>query len=240
MQENYSDYKHFISLGANCFVAEDLKLLGFRDCSYPFDWLFADDFSGVISAIENDFSDFLSYNALLQHEDNKSRYYNKIYRFSFFHDFNKYESLKSQLASVQEKYNRRICRFKNDICEPTVFFRYIISKKDVEFIVNNYKKINTIIKSFCPQNRIIYISHHEDLLNLPIDIYITEKDEGDWITRTPLIKNTTLENNLKNTVFENKESNKQFSQKVRHRFSLERFFRRFFKKDYIHSEIYKQ
>lgn len=125
--QNINEFKHFVSLGANCYVAEDLKKLGLRNCSYPFDWLFFTDFECTVSLIENDFKDFLSYNALMQHDDNKNRYYNSIYRFSFFHDFNKYESLKAQLPFVSEKYNRRINRFKKDIREPTLFFRYIIS-----------------------------------------------------------------------------------------------------------------
>ncbi len=237
--QNFNDYKHFISLGANCYVSEDLKKLGLRDCSYPFDWLFSDDFFGIISAIENNFSDFLSYNVLLQHNDNKSRYYNSTYKFSFFHDFNKFQSLKSQLSLVQKKYTRRINRFKNDICEPTLFFRYIISKKDINYITDNYQKIDSFIKSFCPSNRIIYISHDKDLSDLPIDIYIVEKDIGDWITRTPLLKNTVLSNMLQNTFIDKKETNKTFSQKPHKKFSLERTIRRFFKKEYVHSKIYK-
>ncbi len=233
------NYKHFVSLGANCFVSEDLKRLGLRDCAYPFDWLFAFDFSGVISAIENNFSDFLSYDVLYQHNDNRGRYYNNIYKFSFFHDFNKFQSLKSQLSSVQEKYKRRINRFENDICEPTLFFRYIISKNDINYITDNYKKIDSFIKSFCPLNHIIYISHYKELSDLPIDIYIVEKDTGDWITRTPLLKNTVLENKLRNVFFEKKESNKMFSQKSHKEFSLERTIRRLFKKDYVHSKVYK-
>ena len=234
------NYRHFVSLGANCFVSEDLKKLGLRDCSYPFDWLFADDFSGVISAIENNFSDFLSYDVLLQHNDNRNRYYNSIYKFSFFHDFNKFQSLKSQLSSVQEKYARRIKRFKNDICEPTLFFRYVISKNDISYLTDNYQKIDSFIKSFCPLNNIIYISHYKELSDLPIDIYIVDKDPEDWITRTPLFKNTVLGNELQHTFFEKKETNKVFSQKTNNEFSLERTIRRFLKKEYVHSKIYKR
>lgn len=239
MSENYYDYKHFVSLGANCYVAEDLIKLGLRNCSYPFDWLFSDDFSGIISVIQNDFSDFLSFNVLLQHSDNKSRYYNSLYKFSFYHDFNKYQSLKSQISSVQEKYLRRINRFKNDICEPSIFFRYIISKNDISYVKNNYQKIDSILKSFCSLNRIVYISHYEELTELPIDVYIVDKDTEDWITRSPLLKNPVLENKLKNIPLDQKESNKMFSKKTHNTISLERTLRRFFKKEYVHSQIKK-
>lgn len=239
LKNNFNEYKHFVSLGANCYVAQDLKSLGLRNCSYPFDWLFTDDFSGVISAIENDYIDVLSYDVLYQHQDHRARYYNDKYCFSFFHDFSKYQSLKKQISSVQTKYNRRISRFKKDICEPTVFFRYIISKKDVEFITDNYEKIDSLIKSFCSSNKIIYISHIEAMRNLPIEVYITEKDTDDWITRTPLTKNDILGNALKNMDFKNREANKEYSNKRKNKFSLERVIRRCLKKEYIHSRIHK-
>ena len=239
LPENYNKYKHFISLGANCFVSEDIIKLGLRNCSYPFDWLFSADFSGVISAIESDFSEFLSYDVLMQHNDSKSRYYNSAYKFSFYHDFNKFQSLKSQLPHVQEKYNRRIVRFKKDITEPTVFFRYIISKNDIAFVVSNHERINTLIKSFCPENSIVYLTHYEELLSLPYEVYLIEKDKDDWITRTPLLKNTVLHEKLQNTYFENKDFNKKFIQKTHKKFSLERALRRFFKKEYTHINVYR-
>lgn len=238
--QKYNAFKHFVSLGANCYVAEDLKKLGLRNCSYPFDWLFFPDFECAVSLIENDFNDFLSYDALMQHENKKSRYYNNIYKFSFYHDFNKYESLNSQLSFVQDKYNRRINRLKKDICEPTLFFRYIISKNDVKFITDNYKKIDSLIKSFCPLNQIIYISHYKEMESLPINIFIIEKDQDDWISRIPLLKNPTLYKILNNITIENQESNKEYSKKTPQRFSIERFLRKFFKKEYLHSKIYKQ
>lgn len=56
MNNNY--YKHVISLGYFCSVALELERIGLRNTAYPFDWCIS-DFSGVIEAIENGFSEWL-------------------------------------------------------------------------------------------------------------------------------------------------------------------------------------
>lgn len=166
---DFSKYKHFISLGGNCYVAEDLEHIGLRDCSYPFDWLFSADFSGVVLAIEECFKDLTTEHLLFQHKNNRSRYYNQKYKFSFFHDFNKYLPLSKQLVEVKTKYERRAERFLKDISEPTVFFRYVISKNDYDYIIAEGNQIEQMLKSFCPENRIIYLVHHNVFDNCELD-----------------------------------------------------------------------
>ena len=101
--KSFSEYEHYISLGGNCYVAEDLITLGLRNCAYPFDWCFSDDFSGVVAAIEHEFEDFMSTYCLAQHKDNRNRYYNEKYRLSFYHDFNKYLSLEKQIEELKKE-----------------------------------------------------------------------------------------------------------------------------------------
>lgn len=237
---DFSKYKHFISLGGNCYVAEDLSRMGLRDCSYPFDWLFSDDFSGIVLAIEDRFKDLTTEHLLFQHKNNRSRYYNQKYKFSFFHDFSKYLPLSKQLAEVKTKYERRSERFLKDISEPTIFFRYVISKNDYDYIITEGNRIEQMLKSFCPENRIIYLVHHNVFDNYKFDHYIISKDTDDWITRTPLQKNKDLEKRLLDFYYENREKNLNYKKILFQpkKFSIEKSLRRIFKKEYIHSKEY--
>ena len=236
-------FKHFISLGGNCYVVEDLIRLGLRDYAYPFDWCFSTDFSGVISAIENEFSGFVEEEFLLQHKDSRARYYNEKYKFSFFHDFNKYLSLRKQIDDVRNKYNRRINRFLNDVCEPTLFIRYIITRNDIEYLRENYYEIEKVIKLKCPENEIIYITHYEELLPLSDKFYLIRKDEGDWISHTPLMKVQDFVDAVENSNYEKRNENLSFDGSKlikKKKFSTEKCLRRLFKKEYIHNRVYQQ
>lgn len=115
---------NYISLGYFCSVASELEKLGLRTESSPFDWVIS-DFEGDINNIKNHFADYLDYIFLSQDKQNREIYKNIKYNICFFHDFNKYTSLKKQLPHVAEKYNRRIERFYKSITSPTLFIRYI-------------------------------------------------------------------------------------------------------------------
>ncbi len=101
-----NEYKHYISLGYFCSVAMELEKYGLRDASYLFDWLIT-DFEGVMDAISNYFYDYVLFDNLYQNKDNRSIYFDKKYKFSYVHDFNKYRSLNSQIDQVK-KYRRDI------------------------------------------------------------------------------------------------------------------------------------
>ena len=45
-------YERVISLGWFCGPALEMKRIGLRDGSYPFDWMLTHDFSKIISMIE--------------------------------------------------------------------------------------------------------------------------------------------------------------------------------------------
>ncbi len=237
MRDSFKSYKNFISLGANCYVAEDLIALGLRDFSYPFDWCFSDDFSGVIDAIENSFNGFVDYDFLLQHKSNPTRYFNAKYRLSFYHDFNKFLPLKKQIDEVSKKYHRRINRFYETIQKPTIFFRYIISENDYVFLKKEYVRIENLLKSFCPENRIIYIVHNDSLKDLGVEYFYVTKDENNWITRTPLRKSEKLHRLLKDINDIDKNRNIVFASNkkpLKQKFNFERVLRRAFNVEYKH------
>ena len=115
------EYQNYISLGYFCGIAEDLEKIGLRSFSSPFDWILS-SFPKVILALEKEFDNFLSYSNLSQSVELRDHYHDDYYDCYFFHDFDKYKSLKKQYQSVYDKYNRRISRFLSQIRKPTLFF----------------------------------------------------------------------------------------------------------------------
>lgn len=206
-------YKHFISLGYFCSVALELERIGLRSTSSPFDWCIS-DYKGVIDAIENHFENFLDYDYLLQSDNIHEHYYNEIYKIWFFHDFDKYHTLKEQLPGVRNKYLRRIERFYEEIKEPTLFVRYISNEelndsdksKELEWIEQNNHHILSLLKSFNEDNDIVYIANNEVTSNI-INIYNVEKDENDVVARRPLDKNTELNDLFMSFDYEKRQKN---------------------------------
>ena len=209
------EYVNIISLGGNCFVASNLKELGLRNKSYPFDWTTSFDFYSVIDLIKNNFEGFLDYNNLYQYSKYKSYYYNDKYKIGFIHDFNKYISLRLQIKKVQEKYQRRIDRFYNSIQQPTLFIRYVVDLKDLQYIGQNQTEIEEYIKSFNPNNNIIFCSHFEECDKIVKGCYYVDKDEQLWFTEQPLLKNASLKEYLTNLDYSNKKENFEFSRMQR-------------------------
>ena len=207
------NYTNYISLGYFCSVAEELEKRGLRSASYPFDWTIS-DFEGVINAIKNNFSQFLDYEYLYQNSKNHSHYRDKLYKISFFHDFNKYKALSTQLKEVTNKYSRRIDRFYSSIKEPTLFIRYISdetkdnSGKSVElkYIEENYETIIQLLKSFNPDNNIVFIANSNVKSEL-ITIYNVEPDPNDVVARKPFEKNNEFLSFINQFQFESKEQN---------------------------------
>lgn len=201
-------YKHFISLGYFCSVAQELERIGLRDCSSPFDWCIS-DWKGVERAISTHFENFLNYENLYQDKTEPLHYKDMEYNIAFFHDFDKYKSLSEQLASVQKKYERRIERFYKDIAEPTLFVRYICDecgREEIDYIEENYTKIVELLKSFNSNNEIIFIAN-EETKSEKVNIYSVKKDENDLVARWPLEKNSELDFLLKNVEYEKRKVN---------------------------------
>ena len=159
------EYKHIVSLGYFCPVAQETERLGLRSVSSPFDWCIS-SMSGIVDAVENHFERFLDYELLEQRKDGRKHYRNKKYAVCFYHDFNQYKPLADQLPAVQEKYDRRIKRFYKDIEEPTLFIRYISDDpEELDFIRKNKDRIASVLK-----NDIIYLAS-EDVHCDDIKIY---------------------------------------------------------------------
>ena len=200
---------NYISLGHACAIARNLEKLGLRNSSMPFDWSIT-NFEGVIKAINNNFANFLDYDLLFQNSQVLKHYKNTEYNIQFFHDFNKFETLEKQLPIVRAKYDRRIKRFYEEIQKPTTFIRYIspgnpIDGKSEEliWIEENYDYIISTLKSFNPENDIIFIAN-KGIESSKIKIFNVEiVDKTDTINRMPLNNNLEL-----NAFFMNKVDDK--------------------------------
>lgn len=148
---------HYVSLGCLCAVSMELERIGLRQESLPFDWLISKDFGAVLSLVQNHFEGFLSKENLYQ-EPTPDYYYDIRFKIHSYHDFTAAKSLDEQYEAVREKYSRRIRRFYEIVSSPTVFIRYCCSE-DVNFIPQHSAEIESLLKSFNPENRIIYISN---------------------------------------------------------------------------------
>lgn len=218
--------KHIISLGSFCSVALEIERLGFRDGSYPFDWVLSHSLQHVIQLVNDNFDGFLDINGLNQWKSVPSTYEDVQYGIAFVHDFDRWHSLESQIASVRNKYDRRIRRFYNAISEECLFVRYIENMEDYEYIVKNSDAISQFFKKYNRSNEIIYIANSElrDCLPKTSDnarICFVEKDYDDTVARRFGDKCPEFVELLSSTYYSKSrhEQNMRFYQK-KHRFDI--------------------
>lgn len=232
----------FVSLGCFCGVAMELERIGLRSLSLPFDWLITGNLGTVLELIKNNFQGFLDPDSLYQEASvNKNYYYNQEMDIHFYHDFSAYQSFEGQIDAVKKKYDRRIQRFYKVIQNPTVFIRYITSKEEVDYLIDHAAEINSFLKSFCSENRILYIT---DCLAEPlkdVEMYCVKKDMGDGVARHFLKQCPSLERELLSYPNPDKKANlkrykKSQRKKLLHRILL-KLKGRFCRKTYIHNQI---
>ena len=149
-------YKHIIPLGYFCSVAMELERKGLRTASYPFDWMISDSFENILKLLDNNFEDFLDEESLYQ-EEIPNHYYNYRTGVHFYHDFDAYTPLRDQIKSVRKKYARRIKRLYDDVKEPSLFIRYCLNEKEVEWIQDNLTSIVSQVKQHNRDNIIVFI-----------------------------------------------------------------------------------
>lgn len=246
-------YQNYISLGYFCEVAHDLEKLGLRNQSSPFDWGIS-SFENVIDAIDTEFDGFMDYDNLSQDVNNRDHYREDKYHFYFFHDFSRYYSLDNQYEDVKIKYCRRINRFLQAIKNPTLFVRYISieeidnNSKSVElkWIESNFERMMSVLRRYNPENDIVFIGD-ETVKSDRIKVYMVKRDEGDVVSRLPIINNQELYPLLSSVEFPGKEENiERYNRKIQIRksffYRLKRravgLFSRYFLKTYKHTKTY--
>ena len=244
----HKSYKHIVSLGSFCSPALELERFGYRDISYPFDWLITRSFPAVITLIESHFEGWLSYEDLYQRTKERNVYEDPGRSIAYVHDFNKYTPLKDQLGGVQDKYNRRIERFFEYIQEPTLFIRYIHPTETMDYVVNNYDQILACLRKNNTEDDIVFFANKETIGNATYDsrivIYPLDPDEGDVVARrffeqakefTDILEASySPEERRKNTsVFQKKEQAKRDSKFAK---KTKTFIDKIVKKEYVHDK----
>ena len=144
------------SLGFFCGTACSLSKLGLRSFSGPFDWYFSNNYSAVVSLVENRFSDFLKREHLEPCED-LQQFRDLEHDFYYLHDNDDREPFDVAYPKIYEKYQRRITTFLNAIEKPTCLFRTIGSDNEIDYINQNYEYIDNVFKSFNVNNEVVYI-----------------------------------------------------------------------------------
>lgn len=109
-----------IPVGIDCGIADALRKLNLRDVAFPFDWNVT--YSGVADIIKNDFESFVPMRRFgIQKDRTESCVFNK-YDVLFIH-----EDWQNKKSEEQEKYYKRIARFK-EVLESTRDTIYFIRK----------------------------------------------------------------------------------------------------------------
>lgn len=205
-------YKNIISLGFFCSIAMDLEEYGFRNKSYPFDWLIT-DWEAVEYYLNNEFLNFFDKKFLSQRIENPNVFVNTLLGQKFYHDFDKKKNFDTQYDLVKDKYDRRIRNFLKDINEPTIFIRYIANQNELDYIEANLNKLSELVKQHNQNNIIIFIGN-DDLIAKTLKIYLVAKDENDYVCRKPFEKLPQLVTFLnENFEKERKEKNLEFYHK---------------------------
>lgn len=139
MDDNY--YFRVISLGGDCGVAGSLRIFGYKECSYCFDWnittlnFIIDCFNTKFGIFENLFE-----NCKVS-GNNKLKYNDNIY---FYHDV---KVVSNELKEKYKKRSKRLHSFLNETKEKILFIRKRKDDaiKDVQqlkqAIINNYPNL---------------------------------------------------------------------------------------------------
>ena len=101
-------YKHVISLGWFCSVAEEIEKLGLRSASYPFDWILT-DWKTVEEIMKGEFADYLKSDKLIQDAEVSNMYHHSDRKcLVYVHDIDPYENYEKQIEKAQMKYADKI------------------------------------------------------------------------------------------------------------------------------------
>lgn len=209
-----NSFEHFISLGHCCFVGIELERMGLRDSSMPFDWV-RTRWCAIERSFNTKFEGYLKYEDLYQKKIALFTYKNLQYGVGFVHDFVDYKPLKSQIADVQKKYNRRIERFFENITEPTLFIRYMWDYDELVYVSSHYAEIEKMIKSYNVNNEIVFITHDKandiDVSTIKL-LFFIEKDDDCELNEKPISSNEDLYSFLSTVEYSKREDNLRFNE----------------------------
>lgn len=186
-----ADEPLFVSLGAHCEAAIQLRDHKFRSGAYPFDWLITLNHEKLIALLNEDFQFFLDERCFFQDPDHPTVVENSHYQIEFRHEWPfsdlrvdsfRYEK---QLQTIREKYSRRLARFRaiRDYRGPVFFFRVAYDFQnggenywwDGKYLPTNAMQaaeLRDALKCYFPDTNftLILINYIEDHLPAIVDI----------------------------------------------------------------------
>lgn len=174
-------YCQCASLGWYCGTASSLSKLGLRNASGPFDW-FCSDYWAVLKIIENEFSDFMNVDNLVEKDGDKKVFIDKKYGFYFNHDVK--NDYSEERDDILKKYNRRAKRFIGSICRPTLFFRCVRSEDEIKYINENWEYAEGVIKKYNENNGIVYVIR-SDMSTLTEKVLSFRLPIDNWLGKVP-------------------------------------------------------
>ena len=146
----------YISIGPNCHSSGSLKLLKFKECSYPFDWIIS-DIKIVIDCLEDNFVKFLNTENYYTKTDDKKIYHKYYNNLMFVHrDPTTENDYLYTLRSVDRWNNLQYCN--DEICflyttygnninieQINILHGLLIQKfSNIRIVICNYNKVDTI------------------------------------------------------------------------------------------------
>ncbi len=121
-----------ISLGGTCHTAIALRDLNFRKDAFPFDWVISTNHVNFIRILHEDFYNFLDESSFETINGIPTRL-NRYYHLDFPHDFGCSEDPQAEWILFQEKYSRRIERFRSlRSYKGKVFFIRVLWSQPIE------------------------------------------------------------------------------------------------------------
>lgn len=189
-----------ISLGSHCQASMMIRGLDMRNFATPLEWLLSLNHRGVIDLINNDFSEMLNEELLLQYYE--GYVINTKYDLDFRHDWSSGHDLLTDLPKIREKYRRRVERFLflPQIAHRVVFLR--VAFDDKLNVLNNiptYSKKSTKISY--NEAKELYLCLKRKFPNLKFLLVVV--NFKDKIKPFPVHKNI-LEYQVMNSIYESK------------------------------------
>ena len=158
---NYIYFDKIISLGSTCQTAYQLKRMGFRNESYPFDWLFSLETKKLVLAMKNDFKDWCLLENLEESESQTEhrRLLDTKYNMIYQHHFPKEQSVEESYDKVYRvilKRVKRLMELKNS-SQKVLFVRTNTSEADSD--EDSIMQLGKTICDFGKDSCLLVINH---------------------------------------------------------------------------------
>lgn len=185
-------YRHVVSLGFFCSTALELARYGFRDASYPFDWVIC-PIVPTIRLLTSGFSELLNPDSLQRDDARADIVHDHGAGIDLYHDFSPELTIEEQLNAVRDKYTRRADRFQHAATERTLFVRYIQDQEEFNYLEDHLEELLSTLRRFHPLNGLLLVGSQE----LPrvcgeLRVYGVVADKDDVVAREFLRKNRRL------------------------------------------------